>query len=182
VKEDTLMSMTMDNLLSDEDYLLIEANMLGAPLGIYKLKPDYIRFIRRVGVFIFLIGVVVLALAIIGFFRVKSNNQFELLIPVLLPALYAILKGGVFYRIEVRRARSMRIIVCEQGLFHVAKKIRSDRVEVVRWKDVLEIKKEFIGKSYYIARRNDMPITLSGYYQNLDKLVAAIRERSGMEE
>ena len=110
------MSMTMENLLSDEDYLLIEANLLGAPLDIYRLKQSYIRFIRRTGVLIFLIGVIVLPLVIVGFFRVKSNNQFELLIPALLPSLYALFKGGVIYRIEVKRAGSERIIVCEQGL------------------------------------------------------------------
>ncbi len=88
----------------------------------------------------------------------------------------------MIYRIEVKRARSMRVIVCEQGLFQARRKIRSDFVEVVRWKDILEVKKEFIGKAYYFTPRNGMPITLSSSYQDLDKLVAAIRERSGMEE
>ncbi len=87
------MSMTLENLPSDEDYLLIEANMLGAPLSVYKLKPSYIHFVRRVGLFIFFTGVVVLVVAVVGFFRVKSNNQFELFILALLPALYSIFKG-----------------------------------------------------------------------------------------
>lgn len=48
----------------------------------------------------------------------------------------------------------------------------------MRWKDVWEIKKEFIGKSYYLSRRSGMPITLSGSFENLDELVSAIRERA----
>ena len=176
------MSITMENLLSDEDYLPVDKNMLGAPLGIYALKPSYIRFIRRVGRSIFWFGVIVLLIAIIGFFRGKSDDQFTLFLMTLLPASYAILKGSVFYRIEVNRARRMRVIICEQGLLYVTRKIKRDVVETVCWKDVLEVKKELIGKSYYLEHRGGMPITLSSNFQNLDGLVAVIRERSGVGE
>lgn len=176
------MSITMENLLSSEDYLLVETNMLGAPLSVYTLKPGYIRFMRGVGLSIFLIGVVALVFALVSFFRFKSDNQFDLLILTLLPALYAIFQGGVIYRIEVNRARRMRVIICEQGLLYVTCRIKRDLVEAVSWKNVLEIKKEFIGRSYYLTRRGGMPITLSSNFQNLNGLVAAIRKRSGIEE
>lgn len=176
------MSLEMEDRLSDEEYLQIETHMLGAPLSVYKLKLSYIRFIRRIGLFIFWFGVVVLVFAIVGFFRGKSDDQFALFIMTLLPASYAMLKGGVFYRIEVKRARRMRVILCEQGLLYVSRKIRSDFFEVVRWKDILKVKKELIGKSYSLILGNSMPITLSSSFENLDKLVATIRERSGLEE
>jgi len=176
------MSITIENLLSNEDYLLVEANMLGAALSVYTLKPGYIRFMRRVGLVIFFTGVVTLVFAIVSFFRFKSDNEFDLLILALLPALYAMFKGGLIYSIEVNRARRMRVIICEQGLLYVTRKFTRDLVEVVRWKDVLEVKKEFIGKSYYLTRRGGSPITFSSSFENLDELVETIRERGRIEE
>ena len=175
------MSVMTGNLLSNEDYLLVVSNMLGAVLSVYTLKPGYIRFMRNVGLSIFFIGVVALVFAIVSFFRFKHDDDLELLV-VLLPALYAMFKGGLIYRIEVNRARRMRVILCEQGLLYVTRRIKRDVVEVVSWKDVLDVKKEFIGKSYYLARRRGMPITLSSSFQNMDELVGVIRERSEMEE
>lgn len=172
----------MENQLSSEDYLLVETNMLGVPLSVFTLKPGYIRFMRRVGLSIFFIGVVALVFAIVSFFRFKSDNGFDSFVLAWLPALYAMFQGGLIYRIEVNRARRMRVIICEQGLLYVTHRIKRDVVEVVRWKDVLDVKKEFIGKSYYLARCGGMPITLSSNFQNLDELVAAIREQSEMEE
>ena len=176
------MSITMENLLPDEDYLRIETNMLGAPLSVYKLKPSYIRFIGRIGLFIFLTGVVILALVIFSFFRAGPGDQSGLLITTLLPAFYLILKGGVFYRFDVKRARSERMIVCERGLLHIFRRIRKDQVEVVFWKDVQEVSQAFIGKSHYLTYRGGLPITLSGSLENLDELVETIRERSEVEE
>lgn len=176
------MSITTENLLSNEDYLLVEANTLGAPLNVYKLKPSYIRFIRRVGLFIFWFGVIVLVFAILSFLRGRPDDLLTFFVMALLPGLYAILQGGMFYRIEVNRARRMHIVICEQGLLYVSLKVKRDLVEVIRWKDVQEVKKEFIGKSYYLSRRGGMPITLSGSFENLDELIATIRERSKIEE
>lgn len=172
------MSTTVENMLSNEDYLLVESNMLGTVLSVYTLKPSFIRFMRNAGLSIFFIGVVALVFAIISFFRFKPNDGFELFVFAWLPALYAIFKGGLIYRIEIKRARRMRVILCEQGLLYVTRKIKRDAFEVVRWKDVWEVKKELIGKSYYLARRRGMPITLSSSFENLDELVAAIRERA----
>jgi len=174
------MSITTENLLSNEDYLLVEANMLGAPLSVYTLKPGFIRFMRNVGLSIFFIGVVALVFAIVSFLRFKPDNGFELFVLAWLPALYAMFKGGLIYRIEVNRARRMRVIICEQGLLYITRRVKRDVVEVVRWKDVQEVKKEFIGKSYFLTRRGGMPITLSSSFQNMDGLVATIKDHSGM--
>lgn len=54
------MTVTMENQISDEDALQIEANKLGVPMYVYRLKPSYIRFIRRIGVSIFWFGAIVL--------------------------------------------------------------------------------------------------------------------------
>jgi hypothetical protein len=37
------MSQAVESKLSVEDYQLIEANQLGIPLGVYRLKAGYIR-------------------------------------------------------------------------------------------------------------------------------------------
>ena len=171
------MSITMKNLLSNEDYLLVEANMLGSPLRVYTLRPNYIRFMGNVGLSIFFIGIIALVFAIVSYFRFKPGDGLEFFAFALLPTLYAIFQGSLIYRTEVNRARRMRVILCEQGLLYISRKIRSDFVEAVRWKDVFDVKKEFIGKSYYLTRRGGLPITLSSSFRNLDELVATIRER-----
>ena len=70
----------------------------------------------------------------------------------------------------------MRVIVCEQGLLQVRKIIRRNRVEVVRWNNILAIKRDFL-RNYYIVPRGGEALTLFAY-QNSDELVALIRQRS----
>src|SRR5216683_650125 len=92
-------------------------------------------------------------------------------------SLYALFQGGVFYSIMARQARSMRVIVCEQGLLQVRKIIRRNRVEVVRWNNILAIKRD-VFRSYYIVQQGKGALTLT-LYQKVDELVELIRQRSG---
>ncbi len=63
--------------------------------------------------------------------------------------------------------------------------IRSNRVEVMHWKEILTINasKVFLSQEYSIMYRDDKTrfftsLTLSNSYQNLDELVALIKQRS----
>jgi hypothetical protein len=166
------MMMLTTNKLSDEDYQLSEVNQLGTPLDIYRLKPGYIRFLRITGLLIFIIGIVSLVFIISQVPDRQSGSIFF----ALPGSLYALFQGGVFYGIMVRQARSMRVIVCEQGLLQVKKMIRRNNVEVVRWNNILAIKRDFL-RNYYIVPRGGEALTLFAY-QNIDELVALIRRRS----
>ncbi len=175
------MSQSEGSTLSVDDYQRIEANQLGIPLGVYKLEQSYIRFIRRIGWLIFMTGIVVLSTAIIiGLIKGPANNQLALLFLPLLGGLYALFQGGVIYRIQVQRAQSERVIVCEQGLLQIKKRITSHRSEVVRWEGIQTIREAFFSRDYFIIRREGEALTLTRYYHDLDELIALIRLRSGV--
>ncbi len=178
------MTTTTANKLTDEDYQLSEVNQLGTLLEVYRLKPGDIRFLRRINLLRCILGVVGLALVIsLGF---KNWHQLQignyLVFSPLLLYMFILFWGGVLSRIEVQRAQTARVIVCEHGLLKVSRKIRSNRVEAVRWQEIVKIRRAFIGEAfaYAIAYRGGgtlSQLTLTGVYQNLDELVALITER-----
>lgn len=174
---------TTESEFSDEDYQFIEDNQLGTPLGIYRLKSSYIRLLRGVGLFIFLAGIASLVITISLALTKRPDSPSVLLLPPLFGSFYALFHGGVFYRIMAQQAQSMRIIVCNDGLLKISKKMKRNRVEVVRWKDISTISKALIGREYVVTCRNEKPftqLTLSSYFQKLDELVALITE--GIEQ
>src|SRR5258708_32905936 len=122
------MTTTTANKLTDEDYQLSEVNQLGTLLEVYRLKPGDIRFLRRINLLRCILGVVGLALVIsLGF---KNWHQLQignyLVFSPLLLYMYILFWGGVLSRIEVQRAKTARVIVCEHGLLKVRGKIRSN--------------------------------------------------------
>src|SRR5437588_6060832 len=128
------MQQSVESNLSDEDYQRIEANQLGIPLGVYKLKSSYIRFYSRISLLVSMMGVVILVgVIIIGIIK---RPQFSVLLAPLLGGLYALFQGSVLYRFQVRQAQSERVIVCVQGLLQVRRMIWRDHVEVVGWQDI----------------------------------------------
>jgi cell wall assembly regulator SMI1 len=161
------MQQSVESNLSDEDYQRIEANQLGIPLGVYKLKSSEIRFYSRISLLFSIMGVITLVGVI--FIGLIQNLQFSVLFAPLLGGLYALFQGGVLYRFKARRAQSERVIVCVQGLLQVRRMIWSDHVEAVHWKDILTA---FVGREYSISRREGKMLTFTDAYQNLDELVA----------
>jgi cell wall assembly regulator SMI1 len=161
------MQQSVESNLSDEDYQRIEANQLGIPLGVYKLKSSDIRFYSRISLLFSIMGVITLVGVI--FIGLIKNLQFSVLFAPLLGGLYALFQGGILNRFKVRQARSERVIVCVQGLLQVRRMIWSDHVEVVRWQD---IQTTFVGREYSISRREGKMLTLTDAYQNLDELAA----------
>jgi len=182
-REKHFMIPTTERWFSDEDIQLIETHQLGTPQGVYRLKSGAIRFQRITGLLIFSVGIVTLVFSI--YLALTSGTDFwsGSLFPAVLGSLYALFHGGVFYSIMTRRARSMRVIICEQGLLQVRKMVRRNSIEVMRWNDILTVKKEFLSRDYFIIYQDDKrqlptPLTLSSSYQHLDELVTVIRQRS----
>lgn len=165
--------------LTDEDYQLIEANQLGTSLNVYRLNLGSLRFHRIVGTIIFFMGAISLIL-ILGLYitRRSADSSMDLVTP-LMGSLYALLQGGIFYRITTRQALSCRIIVCEHGLLQIRKIIRKNRVDVVYWQDIPPIKKTFGSGNYsfyYIKEGKSTQFILDRSYQDFDELIELIRQ------
>jgi hypothetical protein len=171
------MSQNVANNLSNEDLHLIESYQLGTFEGIYRLKAGYISFYRRVGlgllIFCFVVtAFVVIILLLRGLPKLPQQQIIDF--PPLLLGILGITLGGYMVRFEVPRLMSGRAIICDSGLLS----IKGSSVEVVRWEDILKISCGFIGLECSIIRRGGKMITLS-FYQDLNELIALIRERSG---
>ncbi len=164
------------NMISNEDYQLSVVYQLGSPLEIYRLKPGYIRFLRITGLTIFVIGIFSLFFALIP----RPNTPLGPITPALFASLYAIILGGVFYSIITWQALRMRVIVCESGLLQIKKIFRRNKVEVVRWKDILTIRKEVLSQGCFITYRDVRfkSLTISSSYQDARDLVVLIRQLS----
>jgi hypothetical protein len=109
--------MITESQFSDEDYYLIEANQLGTPLKIYRLRPSFILSLRWIGLIAFLTGIATLVFTLsVALNKGADFSSVLFLCPSLMGSLYAVIHGGVFHRITVQQARSMRVIVCEAGL------------------------------------------------------------------
>lgn len=174
---------TTESQFSDEDIQLIKANQLGTPQRVYRLKSGAIRFQRITGQLIFIVGVVTLGFSIYLALTSGTDLWSGSLFPTVLGSLYALFHGGVFYGIMTRRARSMRVIVCEQGLLQIRKMVRRNNIEVMCWNDILTVKKAFLSRDYFIIYQDDkspLPtsLTLSSSYQHFDELVTIIRHEA----
>lgn len=196
------MPQRIESNFSDEDARLIEANQLGSPLGIYRLKPGLIRFFHRIGLALVIMGVVILVIVIIlGLIawhqslvlhqqhihnltealqlqeeQEQVDHKFGVLFSPLLGGLFGLLGGLLCLHIGVPQVRRARVIVCEHGILQ----IENNRVEVVRWEDILAIREGLIGLEYFIERREGETLTLSSFYKDSDEIVALIRQRSGV--
>src|ERR1700753_131850 len=115
------MMTTTEDPLSDDDSQLIEAKQLGEPLKIYRLMPSYILFEQRIGLLILIIGIVALILTVISTVKNGINLLSDFAFPPAFTFLFPLLLGGFFYPISVRQARSMRVIVCKDGLLQIRK-------------------------------------------------------------
>ncbi len=93
-------------------------------------------------------------------------------------SVLSLLIGMFLLRIGIPHTRDERVLLCEHGLLQVKKHLRSTHVEVVRWNDILAIKRD-VFKSYYILQRGGEALTLT-LYQKVDELVKLIRQRSGV--
>lgn len=165
-----LMLQRPDSALSDSDQQSIEAGQLGAPLGIYRIQTWCIRLIFWGGWFLLIMGMVVL----ITIIHDLLTGRTELMELSLLTGSSAFLGALLFWRVGVPQFQSERVVVCEHGILHVRRQIKKERAEVVRWEDILAVKK--FPFEYYIQRREGEGVTLA-LYQNLDELIALIQQR-----
>jgi hypothetical protein len=178
------MSQSIEQQVSEKDFQLIEANQLGAPLALYRLKPVYVHIMHRCGLILLALGIIflifLLTMGVTGspeggdrYYRWFAMNVLVIGISFLF-ALFALY-------VEVPRAKKEHIIVCEQGMLQVGNKLLSKHIDVVRWLDVLAIEKSFAiyFSLYSIKRREGESVSLS-MYQNVEELVEEIKQRSGI--
>ncbi len=174
------MSRPLEQRLSEEDEL-IEANNLGPPLAIFKLKPIYISFLHLC---VFLLVIFFLIFASAGLIYVIGPNWQGSDIDYLSLALVAVmiascLFGVIFIlRVALPEAQKQRIIVCEQGLLEVKETLRGRKIAVVDWQDVRRIQRLY--GEYLIKQRGGEAFSLDILYQNVKELIALIKQRSGL--
>ena len=119
--------------------------------------------------------IVIITRIAIGFPSTDPNAYLEA-VPLIIALLGVLLCGLVILGIGLPEARSERVLLCEHGLLQVKKHLRSTHVEVVRWNNILAIKRDGF-RSYYIVRQGKGALTLT-LYQRVDELVELIRQRS----
>lgn len=199
------MMQRLEVAIAEEDQQLIEEHQLGALQHTYRLKLSYTRFFRYYGwIFLVLAMGILITTIIFGFidwqrslalqqqishnpanaFDLQEEQErvdfdFSLLVTPLMGGLYALFKGLLIVRVEIPRAQRERVIVCEHGILHVRRKIRSNHVDVVHWEEMIAIKRSFRGKEYDIQYGEGRFLTLKGY-QDLDELIALIKQQSGV--
>jgi hypothetical protein len=169
------------NTFSDEDYQLCEVYQLGRPLNVYRFKPRYLHLCWWCNLFLCILGIMVLAAAIVlGFkkwYLVQTGNPLNFCFPVgslSLTGCFAIFRGTVLGQVDLQRLRIGRVLICEHGLLKVARKIRSDHIKAVHWQDIVTVERPLIGKGFVIIYGEGKTLTLSNGYQNIDDLVERI--------
>ena len=163
--------------LSDEEHQLIKMHQLGKPLGTYRLQAWY-RFLL-IGVTLFMCIMALFMLILI----VKNSEQlfrgithFTLIISALLVVLISALI--CFSCISFINERKMRLVVCEDGFLQMKKLWVRNRVDIVYWNEVADIRKEhFLMLEHQLFfRERKEPFTLFYAYENYNGLLALINE------
>jgi hypothetical protein len=149
---------------------------------VYKLRPGYIRFLRRIGLSLIILAVVILVaettISFIQWRRGQTSSDFVFfLLYALLVSLSSLFIGWFILRLEVPQAQIEHMIVCEQGLLQVSKSIGKKQVKMMPWQNILAIKK-FPG-GYSLSHREGEIIAFDIMYQNVEELIALIRQQSG---
>jgi hypothetical protein len=166
--------------ISEEDSRLVEANQLGTPLGVYRMRASIVNVFRRVSLAFIVIGAVLIILVsalILGRYLL-SQQQIDLVFfsPTFLAGVCSILFGLFTLKAEFPHLLNERIIVCENGLIQ----IRRNSVEVVHWSDLKAIWEKLGGLDYALERRGGQALVLNRFYTNFDELITLIRQRSGL--
>lgn len=154
----------------------------------YKQKPGFVQFYRGLNIFFTLLLVAALALFISDkleqwYFSISWSQEGRpdtLLGDVV--GFLAIWTPGLIMlfnlRIEGRRVRTARIIVCEHGLLLSEQRFRKWHSEVVRWKDIQAITPAAglgnVFSEHSLIRREGKVISLV-FYQNMEVLISQIR-------
>jgi hypothetical protein len=162
--------------ISDDDYHLIEVHHLGKPLTIYRLRQGAIGVLRALGLLALLVSSIIFAIAVLELVFIDARNSVSLaFVPI---GLSSIIVAFIILSLAVPQQQSDHIIICEQGLLHIKKKIRTERVTCLYWNDIVVIGEGITGLDYFLRDREGQVLTLTIAYQNLDELLAHIRHRS----
>lgn len=171
------MSKSAEGKLSGEDHILITANQLGDVFAVYRLQPDYIRLLQRMGWLLVTIGGVILVISIIWFIRGLEEFQLGIFFSSLLAGSLGLFTGMVCLPIVTSHAQQEHVIICEQGLL---RRVGSKHVEVVRWKEIQAVEKKLFDFSIAYALHTHPWIKvlhISGFYQNVDEIIDLVNKR-----
>jgi len=169
------MAQPIEEQLSDEDYQLINANGLGPPLAVYKMKPIYLSFLFAMGICFLILGLTIGGLVLSGD-QGGDKGSFASFVMYMGLSLVGFLTGIYVLLIELPRVQMQHIIVCEQGLLQMKELSRDRKMKVVYWRDVLTIRR--LNAGYYIRQRDGEVFTFDMLYQHVKELVAHIKQRS----
>lgn len=161
--------------ISEDDYRLIEAYHLGMPHTVHRLKQGVIRLLRLLGLLVCLVSIIIFAIAVFELVFINASNSISLtFVPI---GLSGVVVAFVILFLVVPQEQSERIVVCEQGILHIKKKFRAERVIYMYWNNITEMKEDITGFEYFLRDREGQMLTLNVAYQNIDELVAYIKER-----
>src|SRR5579872_5522276 len=166
----------LEQQLTDEDYQLINANELGPPLAVYKMKPFYLYFLFAVGVSLLILGLIISGLVWYGD-QVVDKVSFAMYVGL---SLVGFLAGIYVLCVELPRIQRQHIVLCEQGLLQVKEMPRGRQLKVVYWRDILTIRRLYDG--YYIMQRGGEAFTLDILYWHVKELVQYIKQKSQENE
>ncbi len=174
------MSQLPEDTLSNADRLLIAANQLGSVLAVYKLRPSYIRFLRRVIQLIIIISVFILIMSSIWATHGFQEFQFGVLFSSFLAGLFGLCGGTIVLRSVVSREQQEHVIICERGLLQVN---GGGNAEIVHWKEIQAIEKSSFNRGISIVYTvSVLPgikiLQISNFYQDIDEMISLINQRS----
>lgn len=146
------MPQSVEDELSVDDYRFVEANQLGTPCSIHRVKPSFIRLLSRTCIATIIMALLLLLSLITlhlmqwhqqdlrGLTPLSQREQEQTMLYLLagptLPCLVMILMGGLGLGIVIPQLQSKHIVVCEYGLVQIIQKKKSKYVEIVRWNDI----------------------------------------------
>lgn len=160
--------------ISAEDWRVIEANQLGAPVGRYGLRQDIIGLFRWSGLGVIFASLAILLLAAIHVFSFSGTSFLSSFAPWAI-GLLSLMVGIWTWLVSLLLAKQ-GVLVCENGFLKRA----NTRSKVVRWNEIGTIRKDsFLSGIYYLDLQGGKELTL-GSYEHLDELVELIRQRSGL--
>jgi hypothetical protein len=171
-----------EQLISEKDRQVIEEYHLGSPLAFFRSASLYpLLFLGASFVLLFL-GIIILVFIFATILVRRSQllpNDYALFALRMSMAGTCFLAIWYILRIEKPKfPKKKNLIVCEQGCLQETTERGHERLDIVRWSDILAIKYPAPQEmAYTFVLRDGEPFLLDRTYQNVETLVELIKER-----